>query len=102
MGARLVQDVANKTNEAAGDGTTTATVLTRAIFLEGLKNVSAGVNPVEMRKGVQAAVNKVVEFLQEKAKDITTSEEIAQVISPPPHNFILCSFPPGGHYFSQR
>jgi chaperonin GroEL len=79
LGARLVQDVANKTNETAGDGTTTATVLTRAIFLEGLKNVSAGVNPVEMRKGVQAAVDKVVEFLQEKAKDITTSAEIAQV-----------------------
>jgi chaperonin GroEL len=51
LGARLVQDVANKTNEIAGDGTTTATVLTRAIFLEGLKNVAAGVNPVEMRKG---------------------------------------------------
>ncbi len=79
LGARLVQDVANKTNEIAGDGTTTATVLTRAIFLEGLKNVSAGVNPVEMRKGVQAAVDKVVEFLQDKAKDITTSAEIAQV-----------------------
>jgi chaperonin GroEL len=75
----LVQDVANKTNEVAGDGTTTATVLTRAIFLEGLKNVAAGVNPVEMRKGVQAAVDRVVKFLQESAKDITTSAEIAQV-----------------------
>ena len=79
LGARLVQDVANKTNEAAGDGTTTATVLTRAIFLEGLKNVSAGVNPVEMRRGVQAAVERVVAFLQENAKDITTSAEVSQV-----------------------
>lgn len=75
----MVQDVANKTNEAAGDGTTTATVLTRAIFLEGLKNVSAGVNPVEMRRGVQAAVERVVAFLQENAKDITTSAEVSQV-----------------------
>ncbi|KAI3652523.1 hypothetical protein MP228_001948 [Amoeboaphelidium protococcarum] len=79
LGARLVQDVANKTNEAAGDGTTTATVLTRAIFLEGLKNVASGVNPIEMRRGVQAAVDKVVEFLQAKKKDITTSAEVAQV-----------------------
>lgn len=74
-----MQDVANKTNEVAGDGTTTATVLTRAIFVEGLKNVSAGVNPVEMRKGVQAAVDRVVQFLQDHAKDITTSSEVAQV-----------------------
>jgi chaperonin GroEL len=79
LGAKLVQDVANKTNEVAGDGTTTATVLTRAIFLEGLRNVSAGINPVEMRKGVQQAVDKVVQFLHDHAKDITTSAEIAQV-----------------------
>lgn len=79
LGARLVQDVANKTNEVAGDGTTTATVLTRAIFLEGLKNVASGVNPIEMRKGVQAAVDKVVAFLQEKSRMITTSGEVAQV-----------------------
>lgn len=74
-----MQDVAHKTNEIAGDGTTTATVLTRAIFMEGLKNVAAGVNPVEMRKGVQMAVDRVVQFLQDNAKAISSSAEIAQV-----------------------
>jgi chaperonin GroEL len=79
LGARLVQDVANKTNEAAGDGTTTATVLTRAIFQEGLKNVAAGVNPMDLRRGVQQAVDLVVKFLKENARPITTPKEIAQV-----------------------
>lgn len=79
MGARLVQDVANKTNEAAGDGTTTATVLTRAIFSEGSKNVAAGVNPMDLRRGVQLAVDHVVKFLKSNSRVITTSEEIAQV-----------------------
>jgi chaperonin GroEL len=79
LGAKIVQDVANKTNEAAGDGTTTATVLTRAIFTEGLKNVSAGVNPNDLRRGVQQAVDLVVQFLKENARPITTSQEIAQV-----------------------
>ncbi|KAJ1968571.1 chaperonin [Dispira parvispora] len=79
LGAKLVQDVANKTNETAGDGTTTATVLTRAIFTEGVKNVAAGCNPMDLRRGVQTAVDKVVTFLKEKARPITTSEEIAQV-----------------------
>ncbi|KAJ1982735.1 chaperonin [Dimargaris cristalligena] len=79
LGAKLVQDVANKTNETAGDGTTTATVLTRAIFTEGVKNVAAGCNPMDLRRGVQTAVDMVVTFLKEKARPITTSEEIAQV-----------------------
>ncbi|KAI8913619.1 chaperonin Cpn60/TCP-1 family [Gorgonomyces haynaldii] len=79
LGARLVQDVANKTNEAAGDGTTTATVLTRAIFSEGLKSVAAGINPMDLRRGVQQAVELVVQFLKENARPITTSQEIAQV-----------------------
>ncbi|KAJ1975776.1 chaperonin [Dimargaris verticillata] len=79
LGAKLVQDVANKTNETAGDGTTTATVLTRAIFTEGVKNVAAGCNPMDLRRGVQGAVEKVVATLKEKARPITTSEEIAQV-----------------------
>ena len=79
LGARLVQDVANKTNEVAGDGTTTATVLTRAIYVEGLKNVAAGINPMDLRKGVQMAVDVVVKFLQANSRVITTSEEIAQV-----------------------
>lgn len=78
-GARLVQDVANKTNEAAGDGTTTATVLTRAIFAEGSKNVAAGVNPMDLRRGVQLAVDNVVKYLKDNSRVITTNEEIAQV-----------------------
>ena len=60
LGAKLVTDVANKTNEAAGDGTTTATVLTRAIFSEALKNVSAGINPMDLRRGIFLAVDAVV------------------------------------------
>ena len=79
LGARLIQDVASKTNETAGDGTTTATVLARAIFSETVKNVAAGCNPMDLRRGTQAAVDAVVEFLQKNKRDITTSEEIAQV-----------------------
>lgn len=79
LGAKLVQDVANKTNEVAGDGTTTATVLTQAIFSEGVKNVAAGCNPMDLRRGVQLAVDAVVKFLKEHSRTITTSEEIAQV-----------------------
>lgn len=79
LGARLIQDVASKTNETAGDGTTTATVLARAIFSETVKNVAAGCNPMDLRRGIQSAVNTVVEFLQSNKRDITTSEEIAQV-----------------------
>ncbi|KAJ2735250.1 chaperonin, partial [Coemansia sp. Cherry 401B] len=79
LGARLVQDVANKANEEAGDGTTTATVLARGIFSEGVKNVAAGCNPQDLRRGVQLAVDKVVEYLKSHAKPITTTHEIAQV-----------------------
>ncbi|EGD92657.1 heat shock protein 60 [Trichophyton tonsurans CBS 112818] len=79
LGARLLQDVASKTNEVAGDGTTTATVLARAIFSETVKNVAAGCNPMDLRRGIQAAVQSVVEYLQAKKRDITTTEEIAQV-----------------------
>ncbi|KAI0733857.1 chaperonin GroL [Fomitopsis betulina] len=79
LGARLVQDVASKTNEIAGDGTTTATVLARAIYAEGVKNVAAGCNPMDLRRGSQAAVDRVVEFLSAHAKTITTTAEIAQV-----------------------
>ncbi|CRK26290.1 hypothetical protein BN1708_018225, partial [Verticillium longisporum] len=60
LGARLVQDVASKTNEVAGDGTTSATVLARAIFSETVKNVAAGCNPMDLRRGIQAAVDAVV------------------------------------------
>ncbi|KAI9590858.1 TCP-1/cpn60 chaperonin family-domain-containing protein [Syncephalis fuscata] len=79
LGARLVQDVANHANEEAGDGTTTATVLARAIFAEGVKNVAAGCNPMDLRRGVQLAVDAVVKFLKENSRMIATSEEIAQV-----------------------
>jgi chaperonin GroEL len=79
MGARLLQEVASKTNETAGDGTTSATVLGRSIFTESVKNVAAGCNPMDLRRGSQAAVDAVVEFLQKNKREITTSEEIAQV-----------------------
>ncbi|CAO3619232.1 unnamed protein product [Mucor hiemalis] len=79
LGARLVQDVAGKTNEAAGDGTTTATVLTRAIFTEGVKNVAAGCNPMDLRRGATMAVDVVVKFLKDNTKAITSPQEIAQV-----------------------
>ncbi|KAI9507663.1 chaperonin GroL [Russula earlei] len=79
LGARLVQDVAQKTNEIAGDGTTTATVLAHAIYAEGVKNVAAGCNPMDLRRGSQAAVERVVEFLSKNTKTITTTAEIAQV-----------------------
>lgn len=79
IGARLVQDVANNTNEAAGDGTTTATVLARAIAREGFEKISKGANPIEIRKGVMFAVEKVVEHLKTMSKTVTTPEEIAQV-----------------------
>ena len=75
----LVQDVASRTNETAGDGTTTATVLARAIYSEGVKNVAAGCSPMDLRRGTQKAVDKVIAFLEEHKRVITTSEEIAQV-----------------------
>lgn len=79
LGARLVQDVASKTNDIAGDGTTTATVLARAIYAEGVKNVAAGCSPTDLRRGSQAAVDKVLEFLEANKRSITTSEEISNV-----------------------
>lgn len=79
MGAKLLQEVASKTNESAGDGTTSATILGRSIFTELVKNVAAGCNPMDLRRGLQAAVEAVVEYLQQNKKEITTLEEIAQV-----------------------
>uniref|UniRef100_A0A023GNE6 Putative chaperonin subunit ixodes scapularis chaperonin subunit n=1 Tax=Amblyomma triste TaxID=251400 RepID=A0A023GNE6_AMBTT len=79
VGAKLVQDVANNTNEEAGDGTTTATVLARAIAREGFERISKGANPIEIRKGVMLAVERVVEELKKLSKPVTTPEEIAQV-----------------------
>lgn len=81
MGAQLVKEVATKTNDIAGDGTTTATVLAQAIIREGLKNVTAGANPVLIRKGIQKAVDVCVEELKSQSRTIETKESIAQVAS---------------------
>ena len=79
MGAQLVKEVATKTNDVAGDGTTTATVLAQAIIREGLKNVTAGSNPILLRKGIKKAVDVAVDELKKNSKEINTEEEIAQV-----------------------
>lgn len=81
MGAQLVKEVATKTNDIAGDGTTTATLLAQAIIREGLKNVAAGANPMILKKGIEAAVIAAVEELKNTTKKVETSEEIAQIAS---------------------
>eukprot|EP01112_Ceratiomyxa_fruticulosa_P005658 TRINITY_DN1640_c0_g1_i1.p1 TRINITY_DN1640_c0_g1~~TRINITY_DN1640_c0_g1_i1.p1 ORF type:complete len:572 (-),score=161.08 TRINITY_DN1640_c0_g1_i1:168-1883(-) len=79
LGAQLVREVANKTNNVAGDGTTTATVLTRAIFSEGCKAVAAGMNPMDLRRGINVAVDAVVKELRTRSKMISSLEETTQV-----------------------
>lgn len=79
MGAQMVKEVAQKTNEDAGDGTTTATVLAQAIYREGTKFVTAGHNPMELKKGIDNAVEKIVSELEKQTKKVKTNEEIAQV-----------------------
>ncbi len=79
MGAQMVKEVANKTAEQAGDGTTTATVLAEAIYSEGLRNVTAGANPMDIKRGIEIAVNTVVEELKVLSKPIKDTKEIAQV-----------------------
>ena len=79
MGAQMVKEVASKTADVAGDGTTTATVLAQAIIREGLKNVAAGANPMELKRGIEEAVKVVVEKLKKMSKKISDSKEIAQV-----------------------
>jgi len=79
MGAQMVREVASKTNDVAGDGTTTATVLAQAIVREGMKSVAAGMNPMDLKRGVDLAVVKVVEQLKAASKTISSSEEITQV-----------------------
>ena len=81
MGAQLAKEVAIKTNDVAGDGTTTATVLAQAMVREGLRNVAAGANPMGLKRGIEQAVNQVVDFISELSRDIETSEEIAHVAS---------------------
>jgi len=79
MGAQLVKEVASKTADNAGDGTTTATVLAQSIFNVGIKNVAAGANPMDLKRGIDKAVSAVVKRLKENSKPISTSKEIAQV-----------------------
>jgi len=81
MGAQLVKEVATKTNDVAGDGTTTATLLAQAIIREGLKNVAAGANPMILQKGIRAAVDKAVEEIKRFSKEVESKEAIAQVAS---------------------
>src|SRR5213595_768824 len=79
MGAQMVREVASKTSDEAGDGTTTATVLAHAIVREGAKAVAAGINPMDLKRGVDLAVAAVIEDIKKRSKKISTNEEIAQV-----------------------
>ncbi len=79
MGAQMVREVASKTSDVAGDGTTTATVLAQAIYREGLKNVTAGANPMDLKRGIDLAVSKVIEHLKSVSKEVEGRNEIAQV-----------------------
>jgi chaperonin GroEL len=79
MGAQMVREVASKTSDVAGDGTTTATILAEAIFVEGLKNVTAGATAMELKRGIDSAVDAVVAELKKMSKNVTSSKEVAQV-----------------------
>ncbi|PKO25237.1 MAG: molecular chaperone GroEL, partial [Betaproteobacteria bacterium HGW-Betaproteobacteria-8] len=79
MGAQMVKEVASKTSDIAGDGTTTATVLAQAIIREGMKSVAAGMNPMDLKRGIDKAVEAAVAELKNMSKPCTTSKEIAQV-----------------------
>ncbi|SFD12612.1 chaperonin GroEL [Tropicimonas isoalkanivorans] len=79
MGAQMVKEVASRTNDEAGDGTTTATVLAQAIIREGLKSVAAGMNPMDLKRGIDLAVAKVIDTIKASARDVTDSDEVAQV-----------------------
>ena len=79
MGAQMVREVASKTNDLAGDGTTTATVLAHAIVREGAKSVAAGMNPMDVKRGIDIAVAAVVEDIKKRSKKVASSAEVAQV-----------------------
>jgi len=81
MGAQLVKEVAEKTHDVAGDGTTTATILTQAIIEEGLKHVTAGVNPMYLKRGIEKASKVVTERIKKLSKEIKKNEKIAQIAS---------------------
>ena len=79
MGAQMIKEVASRTNDEAGDGTTTATVLAQAIVREGVKAVAAGMNPMDLKRGIDLAVTSVVADVKKRAKKVSTNQEIAQV-----------------------
>src|ERR1700687_2625332 len=79
MGAQMVREVASKTSSVAGDGTTTATILAHAMVREGVKAVAAGMNPMDLKRGVDMAVDAVVKDIQKRSKKVSTNDEIAQV-----------------------
>src|SRR5689334_200563 len=79
MGAQMVREVAQKTNDQAGDGTTTATVLAQAIVKEGAKSVAAGMNPMDLKRGIDIAVGAVVKDIEKRSKKVESSGEVAQV-----------------------
>src|SRR5258706_4088190 len=79
MGAQMVREVASKTNDLAGDGTTTATVLAAAIVREGVKAVAAGLNPMDLKRGIDLAVAAAVQEVKKRSKKVSTNEEVAQV-----------------------
>src|ERR1700747_1137850 len=79
MGAQMVREVASKTSDLAGDGTTTATVLAAAIMKEGIKLVAAGMNPMDLKRGIDIAVSAVVKDVERRSKKVQSSEEIAQI-----------------------
>ena len=79
MGAQMVKEVASRTNDEAGDGTTTATVLAQAIVKDGLKSVAAGMNPMDLKRGIDLATAKVVESIKNAARDVSGYDEVAQV-----------------------
>ncbi|HLB07604.1 MAG TPA: TCP-1/cpn60 chaperonin family protein, partial [Alphaproteobacteria bacterium] len=79
MGAQMVREVASRTNDTAGDGTTTATILAASIVREGVKAVAAGMNPMDLKRGIDKAVVAVIEDVKKRSKKISTEEEIAQV-----------------------
>src|SRR2546426_3946837 len=81
MGAQLAKEVATKTNDVAGDGTTTATVLARAMVKHGMRNVAAGANPMALKRGIESAVRAAVEAIKDQSRDIEGKEEIAHVAS---------------------
>ena len=79
MGASLVKQVASKTNDIAGDGTTTSTIIARAVYKEGCKSVAAGMNPMDLRRGIQKAVDSVIENLKSQSKNLSGKEDIGNV-----------------------